>query len=230
MDGSRIWKRGGHEAGRQRLAAVAQFDTTISPTNPSANLSQTYLLCDPVRSCAILCDFMRPTQKGIQGIEDWSCEAATVSSSTSMSRSSVDRNQMIGGGAIRARPPGFVGADLSCVRPAQHRCGRAIRAPSRFYDKLGIILSFGACWSPGGHKKGPPLRNSMRLVYPIAFCGIVLIESPECLAFDAVGRARGKCRIANDRSSNVVQMLPKRARRLANGRGCFAALLDVDSR
>src|SRR6267154_314734 len=147
------------------------------------------ILCDLVRSCAILCD---QPKKG-------------------------SKESMIGGGAIRARPPGFVGADLSCVRPAQHRCGRAIRAPSRFYDKLGIILSFGACWSPGGHKKGPPLRNSMRLVYPIAFCGIVLIESPECLAFDAVGRARGKCRIANDRSSNVVQMLPKRARRLTNG-------------
>ena len=35
-----------------------------------------------------------------------------------------------------------------------------------------IILSFGACWSPGGHKKGPPLRNSTRFVYPVAFRGL----------------------------------------------------------
>jgi len=48
----------------------------------------------------------------------------------------------------------------------------------------------------------------MRLVYPIAFCGIVLIESPECLAFDAVGRARGKCRIANDRSPTLYRCCP----------------------
>src|SRR5436190_332210 len=32
---------------------------------------------------------------------------------------------------------GFVGADLSCVRPACDGYGRAIRAPSRCQDKLG---------------------------------------------------------------------------------------------
>jgi len=69
---------------------------------------------------------------------------------------------------------GFVGADLSCVRPSRDGYGRAIRAASRCWDKLArsgcIILSFGACWPTGGHKKGPPLRNSTSLVYPMAFC------------------------------------------------------------
>src|SRR4051812_19894858 len=32
---------------------------------------------------------------------------------------------------------GFVGADLSFVRPACDRRGRAIRAPSRFWEKVG---------------------------------------------------------------------------------------------
>ena len=51
---------------------------------------------------------------------------------------------------IRRRPSdkqgswSCVGADLSCVRPACDRHGRAICAPSR-------------CRDPGGHKTGPPL-------------------------------------------------------------------------
>ena len=71
---------------------------------------------------------------------------------------------------------GFVGAGLSCVRPARE-VGSSDQGTEPILGQVGAgsartILSFGACWSPGGHKKGPPLRNSMRLVYPMAFFGL----------------------------------------------------------